>query len=181
MLHRYRRRPGSFGRPSRSSFASIRIDGRNEELDLVVRRRVHVPQKVLDGKRPRMHYYRLRANFPKRLILVVHRGPLKTFYRIRETWIPRAASQSYWQWVAPARLTPPVSPASSPPAGTLRAPYRVPLSSAPTPRSCAPAPCPWPPSGSRCPSPARLPRTARATVGAPARHRRQSHIGRAHV
>src|ERR1035437_2676607 len=136
MLHRYRRRPGSFGRPSRSSFASIRIDGRNEELDLVVRRRVHVPQKVLDGKRPRMHYYRLRVNFPKRLILVVHRGPLKTFYRIRETWIPRAASLSYWQRVA-ARPTP-VSPASSPPAETLPTPYRVPLSCASTPRSCAP-------------------------------------------
>src|ERR1035437_6519064 len=166
MLHRYRRRPGSFGRPSRSSFASIRIDGRHEELDLVVRRRVHVPQKVLDGKRPRMHYYRLRANFPKRLILVVHRG--------RETWIPRAASLSYWQRVAPARLTPPVSPASSLPAGTLPAPYRVPLSCASTPRSCAPAPCPRPPWGSQCPWPARLPRTARATVGAPAPHRPQS-------
>src|ERR1035437_970620 len=102
MLHRYRRRPGSFGRPSRSSFASIRIDGRNEEFGLVVRRRVHVPQKVLDGKRPRMHYYRLRTNFPKRLILVVHRGPLRTVYRIRETWIPRAASLSYWQRVARA-------------------------------------------------------------------------------
>src|ERR1035437_6552448 len=173
MLHRYRRRPGSFGRPSRSSFASIRIDGRNEELDLVVRRRVHVPQKILDGKRPRMHYYRLRANFPKRLILVVHRGPLKIVYRIRETWISRAASLSYWQRVAPARPTP-VSRASSPLSETLRAPYRVPLSCASTPRSCAPAPCPWPPSGSRCPSPARLPRTDRSTVGAPAPHRPRS-------
>src|ERR1035437_1294948 len=174
MLHRYRRRPDSFGRWSRSSFASIRIDGRNEELGLVVRRRVHVPQKVLDGQRSRMHYYRLGANFPQRLILVAHRGPLKTVYRIRETWISRAASLSYWRRVAPACPTPPVSPASSPPSETLPAQYRVPPSCAWRPRWSAPAPCPWLPSGTRCRSPARLPRTTRATVGAPAPHRPRS-------
>jgi plasmid stabilization system protein ParE len=45
----------SFGWRSRNSLASIRIDGCDKTLRLVVGRRVHELQEVLDRTRPRMH------------------------------------------------------------------------------------------------------------------------------
>src|ERR1019366_7091459 len=68
---RYRRQSGSFRGGIPGCLAAVRVDGRYKTLRLLVRRRVDVPQEILERKGLRPDDNRLVARIPKILQLVV--------------------------------------------------------------------------------------------------------------